>query len=641
MEKFLGFKQNRRGAEKIPSIIFYGDVTLPGSITDNHYIDFLAHRIPSKLNDQLTQEQKKQLYPKLYQAIHLLPLPLAITEEWQLHCLLGDMNTDALNKKDNMDANPAHYAAWSDDTQALDWVNENRCDLLTQKDKYGKTIAHYAALSGDFQAMQWVKDNYHKLLTQKDKYGKTIAHYAAWSGSPKAMQWVKDNYPELLMQKDKNSGRTIAHYAALSGNPEAIQWVKDSYPELLTQKDKDSGRTIAHYAVESGSFKAMQWVKDNYPELMMQKVNSVTIAHYAAWSGSLKAMQWVKDNYPELLTQKDKYGKTIAHYAAWSDSLKSMQWLEDNYPELMMQKDNNGKTIAHYAAQSGSLKAMQWVKDNYPKLLLEKDRYCNTIVHFALLSKSPEQFNHAVHLSDSPQQFIFYTDSTGHSPFYTDESAASLCEAMKRNFSLTDVRLPTYAPEDIRKEIQTYCERNRRLVKVCQEFKTILQGHYQQKNLLNNIPKNMLYVLFQHLTLPYEIDESIARIVFNEMYNKLRPETRMTGQAESRIKELRESYTFFGLIEKPDKKIELLEKYINEVCKEKYESAEDQKKAIKTFYKTYKSELTHRRNPLQTLFKPNSKSKTEELFEKIAKSVGIDLSMICDENESNSQVKPA
>ncbi|QBR83496.1 hypothetical protein E3983_03425 [Legionella israelensis] len=205
---------------------------------------------------------------------------------------------------------------------------------------------------------------------------------------------------------------------------------------------------------------------------------------------------------------------------------------------------------------------------------MERDRHRNTIVHFALLSENPEQFNYAVLLSDSTQQFIFYTDSTGHSPFYTDESAASLCEAMKTSFSLTDVRLPAYAPEDIRKEIQTYCERNRRLAKVCQEFKTILQGHYQQKNLLNNIPKNMLYVLFQHLTLPYEIDESIARIVFNEVYNKLRPEARMTGP-------FRESYTFFGLIEKPDKKIELLEKYINEGCKENTKVQKTRKRPLR------------------------------------------------------------
>ncbi|KTD63229.1 hypothetical protein [Legionella spiritensis] len=526
---------------------------------DHHYSDFFLRHIPSDLYKKLTEDQKKRLYPKLYLAVLQIPPGIVIEEEWQLRCLLGDMDINAINKKDGRGANPAHYAAWSGNPDALDWVDSNCKGLLEEIDYFGRNICHYAAWSSNPDAMAWFNKNYKELLGENDFFQNCISHYAAWSGNPRAMDWVKSNYNELLERKDLFN-RNIGHYAAWSSNPDALEWVKDNCPDLLNEVDDDGE-------------------------------------------------------------------KNIAHYAAFSASVESLEWVKRNYPALIKKKDTRFRSIAHYAAKSGKSAPLDWVKIQYPNLLNQTDKLGCNIAILALVSGVPEQFSYAMRLIDSPQQLILPID--GELVFNM------LVEAMKTNFSLTEVTLPENASELLRKDVQDYCERNQSLAKICQEFKILLQGHFQNNNNPHLI-KDILYHIFQFRTSSYEIDEPIVKKVFEDMYKKLKHENRywmtqreITDLVKSRLGELQRPYTFFKSINKTDEaETNLLESFLNEVCFYKYNSKEQFQKAIEVFFEKHKDQLL-----------PDSNSM--RLFEKIiGKAAGIGLNVMGAINEHYVQVTP-
>jgi len=103
-----------------------------------------THLIPPKLSEAE--------YQAIYARIKglMFNTHLAITDLWQLAALSGAVKNIDLKAgaRDNCGANFAHYAAWSGNKEALEWVKKNYPALLTRNDSYGSTIAHYAALSG-------------------------------------------------------------------------------------------------------------------------------------------------------------------------------------------------------------------------------------------------------------------------------------------------------------------------------------------------------------------------------------------------------------------------------------------------------------------------------------------------------------
>ncbi|WP_126339377.1 ankyrin repeat domain-containing protein [Legionella spiritensis] len=464
---------------------------MPHNAINNHLIDLLNCYIPLELHAQLPEDQKVRLCKAI------LYSNVTINREWQIRCLFGHMDNNDLDKRDNLKNNPAHYAAWSGDTEALDWIHDNCPKLLTEKNTNNQTIAHYAIRSGNCKAMDWVKDNCSQLLEESNKLdqaGRSIAHYAAWSGNPEALDWVKNNDPELLTGKD-NEGRTIAHYAAWSVNPEALDWVK----------------------------------------------------HYC----------------PEQLTVKGMYQQTVADQA--------------------------------------------------------------------LLSVIPEQFNHAIRLSHSPHQYTLPRNF-----YFSEEAIKRLLKAMERNFSITKIIIPRDVSErKTRDQIQAYCERNKKFAQICQIFKTLLQGHYQESNLLNYVPKDILYIVFQQLISSCEINTSFVNDVFERMYKQLNHDNRyrmtqqeMTDQAKCRLAELQRGFTFFKSTDNPGKEeINLLDAYIEEVCKKKYNCQEELQRAHDAFFQKNKNELKHHRN-----------TKTGEFFEKTGKVIGVNLSETDTASAHNTQV---
>lgn len=192
-----------------------------------------------------------------------LGAPLLVTENWQLEVLGGLKFNDNYLKddstlRDNRDASPTHYAAWSGNPAKLEWIKNNGPKALNQTDKYGNSPYHYAGRSGNPAALEWIKNNTPKALNEENNEGNTPMHYAALSGNPAALEWIKNNASKSLNQKN-DAGSTPIHYAAWSGNLEALEWVKNNTPKALNQTNKSHLSPI-HYAALSGNPQALNYV---------------------------------------------------------------------------------------------------------------------------------------------------------------------------------------------------------------------------------------------------------------------------------------------------------------------------------------------------------------------------------------------
>ncbi|WP_028388211.1 hypothetical protein [Legionella fairfieldensis] len=189
----------------------------------------------------------------------------------------------------------------------------------------GFNQAHYAALSENPEALDKIRSHTPDLLEQQDKGGLTIAHYTALSENPEAkLDWIQIHFPHLLEQQNKE-GFTFAHFAIFSVNPPVLNWIKTRVPYFLEQilepKDKDKP-TIAHCIALRSShlpLQALDLVQTHAPHLLEQKIKGgITIAHCAASSGNPAALNWINTHAPHLLGQKDNNDNTIVHHAGLS-----------------------------------------------------------------------------------------------------------------------------------------------------------------------------------------------------------------------------------------------------------------------------------------------------------------------------------
>ena len=194
-------------------------------------IDYRALLIGLGIAEHLLQSTELD-FALLYQRLHFclgtssFRNILLVREHWQLQVLGGrTFSEDALlntaRLRDNWGATPLHYAAWSGNPKALDWINSHDPEALKRKNNHGSTPIHYAAWSGNPQALDWINNHDPEALKLKNNGGRTPVHFAARSGNPQALDWINNHDPEALKRKD-NYGSTPIHFAAWSGNPQAL-----------------------------------------------------------------------------------------------------------------------------------------------------------------------------------------------------------------------------------------------------------------------------------------------------------------------------------------------------------------------------------------------------------------------------------
>lgn len=136
---------------------------------------------------KLLQESNidNKLHASIYQSIEKL---FSLTgsfklQLWQLQALSGDtfFYPSICDLKDGRNRNLAHYAAFSNQPRALDWIKANQPELLVTKNKHGFGMIYYIAYSGDPAMLKWVSHHDSSMFLMKTRLGNDFTFYAARS----------------------------------------------------------------------------------------------------------------------------------------------------------------------------------------------------------------------------------------------------------------------------------------------------------------------------------------------------------------------------------------------------------------------------------------------------------------------------
>lgn len=187
------------------------------------YSKLLSLEIPAKLiyaadvNEQAYKELYKKLSPLVSQ------LNFRIKEAWQLKALSGDIDfyKESGLQEDMWGANLAHYAAWSGNQAALEWICGQRPNLLATKHNLGLTLVDYAAWSGKPEQLNYclgLSENFSELTLSKNLL----------CGSSS----VEDLFSNLSSALDNNYLLTLVKVDETANN-ELSQTI---YPETLSQQ---------------------------------------------------------------------------------------------------------------------------------------------------------------------------------------------------------------------------------------------------------------------------------------------------------------------------------------------------------------------------------------------------------------------
>lgn len=196
----------------------------------------------------------------------------------------------------------------------------------TELDKDGRNMAHYAAWSGNLHALDYVQ-HYHRATMRQTHVDilaeMSFAHYAIWSGNiemlPKCSEQLKKN-PEIC-----------AWFAGLSGNKDMLKRILDENPQL--KRDINISRfSFVGFAGLSGNLDMMKMLFAHCPEL--KTVNSATKTTYAysvARSGNLETLQYIYEQNPTLFENFPKDQRSMAYEVALSGNAKAFKWIVDTY----------------------------------------------------------------------------------------------------------------------------------------------------------------------------------------------------------------------------------------------------------------------------------------------------------------------
>lgn len=427
-------------------------------------------------------------YAELYRKCTLiaaLDLPLKTTD---LYILNGQHIQNVINVLNSKHV--AQYAAWSGNIEVLralkGYFHRVTRDVSSNNSYHpysahmkshlesdeGNNMAHFAAWSGNPEALEWIKRGsgleYRYIVGYKPAnpfypYGGSseVPHY----------NWTEEGAADYLLESKNIMGNTIAHYAAWSGHPEALEWIKNNVKHLLQSKN-NNGDTIAHFAAASGNPEVLEWIKNNAPRLLESKNNNgFTIAHYAVWSDNTDVLQWINNNTPQLLEAKNKAGSTITNpeaflqhksivplllsndkfalHAAYEENLELLNWLKDNVPNSLESKDFAGRTIAHYAFMAKTNSAMNWIAANKPELLRLALKDTNLVAQCALASNSIQKFSdtlahgtklHIDFIQIAARGIAGYEPLTvhnGYDPMNVHNMVDCLASALQGNIKLT------------------------------------------------------------------------------------------------------------------------------------------------------------------------------------------------------------
>ena len=96
---------------------------------------------------------------------------------------------------------------------------------LEDVDKYGYNVLHQAAWSGNSDVMQYLCDEHRHLLNTTDSDGDTALHVSVWNGKPDCINILLKAGCRTDIKN--NAGKTARDWAHVRGYTEIVQLIDD------------------------------------------------------------------------------------------------------------------------------------------------------------------------------------------------------------------------------------------------------------------------------------------------------------------------------------------------------------------------------------------------------------------------------
>ena len=302
--------------------------------------------------------------------------------------VLQNYNFD-INARDDDGFTVLHSAAWSGDSELLQYLIENGSDIFS-KTKNGRSCLHIAAEQGHLKICRVLLENYNFVVHERDDDGLAVLHSAALGGDLELLQYLIENGSNIL-SKTKD-GRSCLHIAAGKGHLRICRALLQNYNFGIHERD-DAGFTLLHHAAWSFDLDLFQYLIEKGSNVFSKTKDDRNCLHLAAERGDLKICKVVFQNYNFDIHARDDDERTVFHYAALSGDLELLLFLIESGSHIFS-KTKNGNSCLHLAAEKGRLKICRELLQKYNFDIHAIDDYGCTVLHCAAKSGDLELFQY-------------------------------------------------------------------------------------------------------------------------------------------------------------------------------------------------------------------------------------------------------
>ncbi|KAK3588334.1 hypothetical protein CHS0354_020957 [Potamilus streckersoni] len=347
---------------------------------------FLVEKYPDMINEVDNCKETPGHYAAQNSNIYVLqylidngldPRCRTDTQETLLHmsCIAGQLEMThylvetyhgMINKVDNCQRTPGHYAAMSGNVSLLQYLIHQSldpwCRSATQE-----TLLHLSCIAGKLEMSRYLVEKYPDMMNKVNSSKETPGHYAAQSSNVAVLQYLLDEGLDPLCRTATQ--QTLLHMSCIAGQLEMTNYLVTKYPLLMHFIMFDNCLTSpAHYAAQNGNVSVLQYLIDKGVDPWCRTVTQETLLHRSCNAGKLEMSRYLVEKYPDMMNMTDLLDGTPAHYAAQSGNVSVLQYLIDQGLDPWCRTATQ-ETFLHMSSIAGQLEMTQYLVEKYPAMI--------------------------------------------------------------------------------------------------------------------------------------------------------------------------------------------------------------------------------------------------------------------------------
>ena len=341
--------------------------------------------------------------------------------------VLQNYNFD-INARDDDGLTILHSAAWSGDSELLQYLIEKGSDVYS-KTKNGRSCLHIAAEQGHLKICRMLLTHYNFAIHERDDDGLAVLHNAALGGDLELFQYLIENGSDVF-SKTKN-GRSCFHIAAEEGYLKICRVLLENYNFDVHEID-DDGLAVLHNAALAGDLELFQYLIESGSDVFSKTTDGRSCLHIASRQGHLKVCRALLQNYNFDISVRDDSGWSVLHHAACSFDLEIFQYLIEKGSDIFAKAKSNSSCL-HIAAQVGDLKICKAVLQNYDFDINARDDDGFTFLHSAAWSGYSELLKYLIETGSD----IFSKTKNGRSCLHiaAEQGHLNICRMLLQRYN--------------------------------------------------------------------------------------------------------------------------------------------------------------------------------------------------------------